>query len=80
MTIWILTGITAINTLTILFFIIQKFLSSKRNSGMVQHDENGNEVLPSNTPVAYFNNKGGTAEEEIYADEEIYDDIELHNM
>ena len=48
---------------------------------MVEHDENVNEVLPSNIPVPSFNKKDGTAEEEIYADdEEIYDDIELHNM
>ena len=80
--IWILAGISAINTLTIFYFIIQKCFS-KRNLGNAEHEYAENVIVfrPPTTPAADFNspNTDNMTDEDKYADDDeegIYADVE----
>ena len=77
--IWVLAGTSAVNTLTIFYFIIWKCVSCKRNPDKNEHEyaENVIEVRPPPTPAANFNspNTDNTTDEDKYADDDegIYD-------
>ena len=71
--IWVLAGTSALNTLTIFYFIIRKCMSSKRNPDKDEHEyaENVIKVHPFNSSAANFKNP---IQDDI-TDEVIYDEI-----
>ncbi|KAL5251954.1 hypothetical protein ACHWQZ_G014930 [Mnemiopsis leidyi] len=72
---WILAGTSALNTLTIFFFVIQKCLDSRKPS-MADHEYAENVVEAPNIPAADTKPSHG---DDIVDEEIIYDDMQ-YNM